>query len=60
MQQPHSVQSDCQATDPMASAASFTRDVMVEQIATPDQLVAKIIDAKRLKSLRERLAPEVK
>ncbi|TDH69446.1 hypothetical protein CCR75_008104 [Bremia lactucae] len=49
-----------QGQDPMASATSFTRDVMVEQIATPDLLVAEIVDAKRLKSLRESLAPEVK
>ncbi|CAI5732362.1 unnamed protein product [Hyaloperonospora brassicae] len=49
---------DCKATDPMASAASSTRDVTVEQIATPDLLVDEIVDDKRLKSLRERLAPE--
>ncbi|CAI5733128.1 unnamed protein product [Hyaloperonospora brassicae] len=39
---------DYKTTDLMVSVASFTREVTVEQIATPDLLVAEILNVMRL------------
>lgn len=39
---------------------ALARNVLVEQIAMPDLLVAEIFHAKRLTSLREKLAPKWK